>query len=176
MENQTYPAWKHAFMYGVYIGVVLIILSLIIYVLNLFIEKWPGYISYAVLLGGIIISTIVYRNKYLKGFISYSKSFSVGFQVGLITTIIFGIFTFIYMTFLGEEYRSLKMIKAEEKILEFKPDISDYELAKSLEIPKFLYGPLGSTIKVLFLYILFSTLFTLIGSIFVKKEHDKNNN
>ena len=88
MENPTYPAWKQALIYGVYLSIALIILSLIFYVSNLYTESWSAYFSYAVILGGVIISAVQYRNKVLNGFISYGKSVSVGFLTGLFAAII----------------------------------------------------------------------------------------
>jgi hypothetical protein len=170
MENQTYPAWKHAFMYGVYIGVVLIILSLIIYVLNLFIEKWPGYISYAVLLGGIILSSIAYRDKYLKGFITYGNSFSVGFLTGLFTALISAIFTLVFMSFVGDEYTAPILEKAEESLLQRQPDISDEDLARAMKMTRAFMNPVMMAVWVLLADILFSVIFALIISVFVKKE------
>ncbi|MEZ5195054.1 MAG: DUF4199 domain-containing protein [Bacteroidales bacterium] len=79
MENENYPIWKHSFLYGIYLGVALIIVSLIFYILGLYGEQWTGYISYVVLLAGIIMTSIAYRNKYLGGFITFGQSFSVAF-------------------------------------------------------------------------------------------------
>lgn len=170
MENQVYPAWKHAFLYGVIISGVLIVLSLLFYILNLFTEKWPGYISYAVLLGGIIMSTIAYRDKYLKGFIPYGGSFSVGFLTGLFTAIISAIFTFIFMNFVGDEYTAIILEKAEESMIDSRPDISEEDLARAMKFTRQFMNPVMMAVMTLLANILFGVIFSLIVSIFVKKE------
>lgn len=170
MENQDNPAWKHAFLYGVYISGVLIILSLVFYLLELYTEKWPGYISYAILLGGIILSSVAFRDKYLKGFITFNKSFSVGFYTGLFSAIITGIFTFIFMSFVGEEYIALILDKTEESILNSQPNISDEDLARAMKMTRWFMNPVMMAVWALLANVLFSVIFALIVSIFVKKE------
>jgi hypothetical protein len=170
MENQVYPAWKHALLYGVIISVVLIVLLLLFYILNLYTENWPGYISYAALLGGIIISTIAYRDNYLKGFIPYGTSFSVGFLTGLFAAIFSAVLTFIFMTFVGDEYTAVILEKAEESMINSRPDITEEELARAMKFTRQFMNPVMMAVFSLLANILFGVIFALIVSIFVKKE------
>ncbi len=170
MENQNYPAWKHAFTYGIYLGAALIILSLLFYVLDLFIYKWTGYIGYAFVLGFIIISCISYRDKRLNGFISYGQSFSVGFLTGLFASIIAGIFAYFFMTFVGDDYKAMMMELSEERMLETRPDMSDDELEMGLKITERLMTPWWLGVIAFFGNLFFSVIFALIVSIFIKKE------
>jgi hypothetical protein len=170
MENQDFPAWKHALLYAVFISGVLIVLSLLFYIMNLMTEKWPGFISYAVLLGGIILSSIAYRDKYLKGIIPYGKSFSIGFQTSLFTAIITAIFTFIFMTYVGEEYRTILLNNAEEAMLKKQPDISDEDLARAMKITRQFMSPVMMGVFSMLANLFFGVVFSLIVSIFIKKE------
>jgi len=170
MENQVYPAWKHAFLYGVYLSGALIFIFLVFYLLGMFTEKWTGYISYAVLLGGIILSSIAYRDKYLKGFVTFGNSFTVGFLTGLFTAIITAIFTLVFVLVVGEEYTGPILQQAEESILESRPDISDEELAMAMKFTRSFMNPVLMAVMTLLADTLFSVIFALIVSLFVKKE------
>lgn len=170
MENQEYPAWKHAFTYGMYLSGVLIIIFLVFYILGLFTEKWTGYISYAALLGGIILASIAYRDKYLKGFITFGYSFNVGFLTGLFAGIISAIFTLVFVLIVGEEYTGPILQQAEESILESRPDITDEELAMAMKFTRSFMNPVLMAVMTLLADTLFSVIFALIVSLFVKKE------
>jgi len=170
MENQTYPVGKHSLVYGLYLSVALIILSLVFYVLDLYKVSWTGYIGYAVLLVGVVISSFHYRDKHMGGFIPYGKSVSVGFLTGLFASIIVAIFTFIFTSVLGEEYRQTLLQMAEENILSSNPDITDEQLDMALGISEKMMNPGMMSVIALVGYTFFSLIFALIASIFIKKE------
>ena len=170
MENSDYPVWKHSLVYGLYLSVALIILSLLFYVLDLYTETWTGYIAYAFILAGVVISSVHYRNKYLGGYIQYGKSVSVGFLTGLFSAIVAAIFTFVFMQVLGEDYRQVLMQIAEENIISSSPEISDEELDMALNISEKMMRPGMMSLMAFLGYTFFSLIFALIASIFIKKE------
>lgn len=170
MENENYPIWKHSIIYGVYLGVALIIVALIFYILGFYGEQWTGYVSYVVMLAGVVFASITYRNKYLGGLITYGQSFSAGFLTGLFAAIITSIFSFVFITYLGEEYLATQLEIAEETILESRPDISDDELDMALNITKNMMKPWWLSMIVFLSSAFFSLIFALIASIFIKKE------
>ncbi|OQX77233.1 MAG: hypothetical protein B6D61_07515 [Bacteroidetes bacterium 4484_249] len=170
MENQNYPVSKHAFYYGIYTGLGLIVISLIFYLLDLYGEKWTSYISYLILLSGITLSSLSYRNNRLNGFITYGNSVSVGFLTGLFAAIIATIFTYVFLIYLGEDYIKFMLEQAEENILDTNPDISDEQLEMALNISKKMMKPVWISLIVLLSSTFFSLVFALIASIFIKKE------
>lgn len=172
MENQQYPVWKHSLMYGIYLGVVLIILSLVFYILDLHAENWTGYVSYVFILGGVILASVTYRDKYLNGFITYGQSFSTGFLTGLFAAIIGAIFTYFFMLYLGDEFVELMLEKAEETIIEGNPDIGDAELDLALSWTEKIMNPTWISVMALLSSTFFSMVFALIASIFIKKENN----
>ena len=172
MENQQYPSWKHSLMYGLYLGVVLIILSLVFYILDLQGENWTDYINYVFILGGVILASVTYRDKYLNGYITYGQSFSVGFLTGVFAAIIGAIFTYFFMLYLGDEFVDLMMEKAEETMLESNPDMSDEELKLALNIAQKMMNPAWISVIVLLSSVFFSLVFALIVSIFIRKENN----
>lgn len=170
MENQNYPSWKQGLSYGIYTGLATILLSLIFYIADVYGEKWTSYIVYLILLGGIILSSVNYRNNRLGGYITYGKSVSVGFLTGVFAGIIAAIFVYFFITYLGEEYIETALEKAEEGMLEARPDMSDEELDMALKWTQNMMKPGWMTIITVFATAFFSLIFALIASIFIKKE------
>jgi len=170
MENPTYPAWKHAMLNGVYLAVALIILSLLFYILDLFTESWTGFIAYAVLLAGVVLSSVQYRNKHLGGFISYGQSVSVGFLTGLFAGIIAAVFTFIFMQIVGDEYRQMLLQTAEENMLSKNPDMTDDQLDMAMKFTEKMMHPGWMSLMSFLSNTFFSLIFALLASIFIKKE------
>ena len=171
MENQNYPAWKHAITYGIYLGVALIILSLLFYVSDLYTSSWTSYIIYAVLLGGIVISAITYRDKHLSGYISYKESFLVGFYTALFAAILTAIYTGIFMSFAGEEYKAIILQKAEESMIEDYPEMTDEQIDLAMSWTEKMTNPVWLTTIAFISTVFFGAVFSLIVSIFIKKEN-----
>jgi hypothetical protein len=171
MENQNYPAWKHALLYGVYLGAAMIIISLLFYVLNLYTENWTNYIIYVVLLGGIVYSALTFRDKHLNGFITFGQSFMIGFFTVLFAAVITAIYTGIFMSFAGDEVAAIIMQKAEESMLEKKPDMSEEQIELAMKMTERMMSPVWLTIISFLSNLFFGTIFSLLASIFIKKEN-----
>jgi len=170
MENQPTPIWKHALMYGIYTGAALIVLSLVFYVLDLYTENWVSWFSYAALLAGVVMASIHYRDKYNNGLISYGQSVSAGFLTALFAGVVASIYTYIFMTFVGEEFAQTMLSLVEEKTIAGNPDISDEELDMVLDWTSRMFQPTWLTIMGLLANAGMGLVFSLIASIFIKKE------
>ncbi len=70
--------------YGVLTAIGLIMISLMIYLFDLSGITWLSYLAYVVLLAGIILGTIKYRNDDLGGFITYGKALGFGTLVSVL--------------------------------------------------------------------------------------------
>jgi peptidoglycan/LPS O-acetylase OafA/YrhL len=170
MENENYPIGKHALYYGIYTGLGLILISLIFYLLDIYGDNWTSYISYLILLLGIVLSSLYYRDNRLNGQITYGTSVSAGFLTGLFAGIIASIFTYIFITYLGEEFIREALERAEEEMIESRPDMSDEELDLALIWTEKMMKPAWLSIISVLSYAFFSIIFALIASIFIKKE------
>ncbi len=170
MENQTYPVSKHALIYGAYVTVVLIILSLVFYVLDLFGQNWTGYVSYTVLLLGVVLSSYHYRDKYLGGIITYGQSFKTGFLTALFAAIGSGVFTYIFISLMPPEFIQNMLQQTEDKMFESNPDLTDEQIDMAMNMTKKFMNP-GMMAGMAFLaYTFFGVIFSLLTSIFVKRE------
>ena len=170
MENQTYPASKHALIYGAYVTVALIVLSLTFYVLDLFGQTWTGYISYAVLLLGVVIASYHYRDNHMGGFITYGQSFITGFLTALFAAIGTAIFTYIFMLLMPPEFFVNMLQEAEDKMIEKNPEMSDEQIKMAINWTKKIMQPGVMTAFAFLAYTFFGLIFSLLASIFIKRE------
>ena len=70
----------NALSYGLIVGAVLILFSLLMFLLGMHTNKYLGYLGYVFLIAGMAWGTLEYRKKYLGGFISYGKAFTSCFH------------------------------------------------------------------------------------------------
>lgn len=154
--------------YGAIIAVAIIVFSLITFLLNMQDNKGLQSISYIILLAGIILSQFNYRNKYLGGFISYGKAFTVGTFISLVLGIIVGIYTFIFFKYIDPGAMEEVMALQEQQMMD--RGMTDMEIEQAMAIAgKFASVGMYTFFAVLGNFIL-GMIFSLITSIFVKKE------
>ena len=170
MENKKYPSWKFALTYGLYIGAGLIVLTLIFYLIDLHTEKWTSYISYVILLLGILLAQMHYRDKHLDGYITFGQSFSVGFLTGLFASIIAAVFAVFFFSYLGEDFKELLMERAEEKMIAKDPNMSDEQIDMTMEIAQKFMNPGIMAIIGLIASTFVSLILALIAAAFTKKQ------
>ncbi len=155
-----------ALNYGILISVVLILISLVVYMANLFEENWVSLFGYAVLLAGIIAGTIKYRNDYLGGFISYGKALSFGVLTAFLASVITGVFTYVFYQFIAPD--ALERLKeiAEMNILEVDPNASDQQL----DLARRFINPILMLMTSILSYTFIGFIFSLVAAAFLKKK------
>ena len=172
MENKSeYPVWKQAINFGFVISLVLILLSLLWFIFDLSTNKTVSYLSYVVLLGGIVFSAINYRNKRNDGFITYGQSFSVGFFTGLVSAVIMSIFTYIFFKYIATDMIATMIMDAEERLIETNPDMPEEEFDLAMMYTKKFMTVGWMAIWSLLANTFFSLVFALLSSIFIKREN-----
>ncbi|MCD4747360.1 MAG: DUF4199 domain-containing protein [Bacteroidales bacterium] len=176
MENKEISSGKITLNYGLIISVLVILLTLLLYVFDLSLNKYLDSLNYIILLLGIIWGIKTYRDKYLNGYITYGKSFSTGFIIGLYASIIFGIFSFIFYKFLGADIILQILERSEEAAIERMPDISDEQLEITMSFTKKFTSPVMLAVSNFVLFTFFSAIFSLFVSIFIKKEDNSIDN
>jgi len=83
---------RNAVNYGVLLGIVLIIADLLFYMLNISKESNLRYLNFVLIIAGLTVGILNYRNQINGGFISYGKSLGSGVLIGLFASIIVAIY------------------------------------------------------------------------------------
>jgi len=154
--------------YSVIISLAVIVLSLVLFLLNL--DKGTGmeWLPYLVLFGGIWLAQYNYRNKYLGGFISYGKAFSLGMMISLFLAIIMGIYTYVFIKYINPGAMEEAMVIAEQKMMD--RGATDLEIEQGMAIARKFAGVGMFTFTAVFSNFLAGVIISLITAIFVKKE------
>ena len=163
---------KFAMNYGGVLGLVLVAIAVVMWSLGADDNQSivPALLNNSITIAFIAYTITQYRDINNNGFISYSESLKLGTTVAFFSSIILAFYQFIYISYLDPNALSEVMRATEQAMLQSNPEISDEELDMALQITdKFMQphwmmimGMLGGTFM--------GFLYSLIISIFVKKE------
>jgi uncharacterized membrane protein len=164
---------KFAMNYGAVLGLCLMLIALLFWALGIEQQQsvMPSILNNMVIVGFLVYAISQYRDNTNNGFISYAESLKLGTSVAFFSSVIMAFYTFIYITYLNSDMLANIMNMTEQAMLEAKPEISDQELDLALSMTsKFIQphwmmimGVLGGTFM--------GFLFSLIISIFLKKDN-----
>ena len=164
---------KFAMYYGALLGLCLMLIALLFWALGVDEQQsvMPSILNNVVIIGFLVYAIMQYRDNVNNGFISYSASLKLGTTVAFFSSIIMAFYTFIYITSLNPDFVVNILNMTEQAMLEADPEISEQQLDLALSMTsKFMQphwmmimGVLGGTFM--------GFLFSLIISIFVKKEN-----
>lgn len=167
-EKSTF--WKTAMVYGLYLALVLTLFSVITYVAGLILNPKIGYVSIALVIIGVVIAQINYRNRELNGAITYGQALGFGVAIMLFAGIVTALYTLVLYTFIDPGLID-QMKAAQEDALLLKgltPDQIDAAMAMASK----MMSPVWMSIMALVGSVFSGTIVSLITSIFVKKQPD----
>ena len=169
---------KFAMNYGAVLGLCLMLLALLFWALGIDEQQLssnqpsviPSILNNVVIIGFLVYAISYYRDNLNNGVISYGESLKLGTSVAFFSSVIMALYTFIYITYLNPDMLANIMNMTEQAMLDANPEISDQQLDLALSMTsKFMQphwmmimGMLGGTFM--------GFLYSLIISIFVKKE------
>lgn len=168
MEKKT-TLGSNALIYGLATGVVLIIFSMILNMLEMR-ESPLGYVGILILGAGMWYGTIQLREKGLGGFISYGKAWQSGTVISIIVAVIMGIFTYIYLGYIDPGSMEKELIKAEEQMMQ-NPEMTEEQIQIAMEWTRKFMAPPVIAIMAVIGYIIFGMLVALITAAMVKKDN-----
>ena len=159
--------------YGAVLGLCLMLIALIFWVLGVDEQQSviPAILNNMLIIGFLVYAINQYRDNFNNGFISYSESLKLGTSLAFFSSVIIAFYTVIQITYLNPDMLANIMNMTEQAMLEADPEISDQQLDLALSMTsKFMQphwimimGVLGGTFM--------GFLFSLVISIFVKKEN-----
>jgi hypothetical protein len=155
--------------YGVIIALAVIVLSLILFLLNLDQNKPLQFLSYFILIGGIILSQYNFRNKYSFGYIEYGKAFMIGMLTSLFLSIIMGVYTYIFFNFIDPGAMEEVMLQTEQSMLD--RGMTDMEIEQAMAMASKFQSVGMFTFFAVFGNFVAGIIISLITAIFIKKEN-----
>jgi hypothetical protein len=170
MEENPRSSAQNGIIFGLMTGAALVVFSLILYISGQLMNKTLGYLSFVLLIGGMVYGTLEYRKKYANGFLSYGKAFTSCFLIGLFAGLVAAVYTFVFAQFIFPGYGNMILEKAREGMLTSGREMSEEQIDTALEYTRKFTTPVMMAIWGTVTYALFSAIFALIIAIFLKKE------
>ncbi|MEZ5103249.1 MAG: DUF4199 domain-containing protein [Draconibacterium sp.] len=168
MEEKTASIWKSTFISGLYMAIVLILISVIFYVMGNTFSKTAQYLSYPIFVAGIIWGQINYR-KALGGTISYGQALGAGILTMVFASIISSIYTFLLYKVIDPSLQEQLRIFTEEQIVK-QGRVPEEQIDMAVQMATKFQTPAMMVIMGIFGGALIGTIISLITSIFVKKN------
>ncbi len=169
MEQKS-SNFKVALTNGIYLGIVLIFYSIILWILGVEREHWLQYLSFLIMLIGTFIAQKNWRDKYNEGFLTYGKAFSNGFLTILFGSILTAVYTYAFFEFIAPAEHLAMLEAAEERIFDQNPNISEEEFDMAWKWTSMMMKPWMLAILGILGSVFAGLIFSAITSIFIKKE------
>jgi len=167
MEQQPTSLWKSSLTSGLYLGIVLILVSVVLYVAGLTFETWVQYISYPILIAGAAYAQISYR-KSLGGEMTYGQALGVGVMSIIFASVLSSIYAYILYTVIDPSLLEQIRLMTEQKIIE--QGVPDEQLDTAMNIAMKFQTPAAIAIMGIFGGALIGLIISLITAIFTKKN------
>jgi hypothetical protein len=163
---------KFAMNYGAFLGLCLVALAVIMWSVGIDDKQSiiPGLLNNGLTIAFIAYAIIQYRDINNNGFISYSASLKLGTTIAFFSSIILAFYSVIYVLYINTEALSEILKLTEQTMLEAQPEISEQELDLALQMVNKFMQPHWMMIMGMLSGTFMGFLYSLIISIFVKKE------
>ena len=116
MEEKSVSIWKTSLTTGVYLAIVMILVSVIFYVTGNPFSKVAQYLSYPLMIGGIILGQLSYK-KALGGTLTYGQAIGAGVLTMVFASVISGIYNYLLFTVIDPSLQEQMRIFTEEQII-----------------------------------------------------------
>jgi hypothetical protein len=168
MEEKTNP-WKANLTNGAILALVGITYSLIMYFMDLTLNKTQGYILIVIQIGLLFYLLKSYRDNIMHGQITYGQSVGAGVIISLYYAIATSIFTYILYAVIDPGLVAKQLAVAEEA-MRAKGGLTDSQIDAGMQFTSKIMKPGVLAITGIFGGLLWGTIISLLVSIFIKKE------
>ena len=164
---------KNAMNYGAIVGLAMVIISILFYIMGQESSEWGAYVHYIILTLGMVLGIKHFRDNINGGYLSYGKCLANGVMIGFFASLITSFYSYVFFTFIDPSIIQVMLDQAEQNLID--AGTADEEIEMAMVYTKKFMTPLLLTVATLFSYTLLSFLFSLIISIFLKRNDDSFN-
>jgi FtsH-binding integral membrane protein len=167
MEEKVNP-WKSNLTNGLILGLVGIVYSLLMYFLNLSLNKSQSYIFMIIQIAVLYFLLKSYRDNFKHGQITFGQSVGAGVIINVYYAVIMAIFTYILYTMIDPGLIAKQLAMAEEGMVKkgLPQATIDAGMAFTAKIMKPVILAITSTIFI----VIWGVIISMLVSIFIKKE------
>jgi amino acid transporter len=154
-----------ALRYGFITGFVTVIYSLILNITEQNTNTWLGYISFIILIVGIVMAHKHYKSEN-HGFMTYGQGLGIGSLLSLIVGALSGIFMYIYIKLVDNSFMERMQ---EQQIVELeKRGMSDEQIEQAIQVSQKMTSPEMMVVWAIVGTLLFGFILSLIISAITK--------
>lgn len=168
MEEKPVSLMKSSLTYGIYLGIVTILLSVVLYVLGYTFEKWVQYSTLPIIIGGIIWAQIAYK-KALGGEMTYGQAIGVGTMTAIFSSVLSAIYTYLLFTVIDPSLIEQLRLFTEQQIVE-QGKVPEEQLDMVIEMMTKFQKPWIMAVSAIFTGGFMGVIISLITGIFTKKN------
>lgn len=159
---------KIALINGIYMGLALIIVSLVLYLLDVPRDSYVQYISYLVMIVLTVVFVKQWRDQHNGGYISYGGALGHGFLIILFGSIISAIYIYVFFSFIAPGELAIMLEEAEQQL--YERGMSDQEIEVAMQWTGMMMKPWMMAIWVIVGGAIGGLIISAILAIFLKKE------
>jgi hypothetical protein len=119
---------------GAILSGISILFSIVIYVFNLYELSWLSWVSYAILIGGLVYGAILYSNQNNHN-VTFGNLFAHGFKTTAVVIVITVVFSFISIKFLFPDMVD-KILEMSRKQMAKNPQMTDDMIEQAITMTK----------------------------------------
>ncbi|MEO8773931.1 MAG: DUF4199 domain-containing protein, partial [Gelidibacter sp.] len=162
---------KFAINYGVILGLVMVVISVMTYITGLALEgaQWPTAIYYLIFPIVILYAIAQYKKRNFN-ILSLSDALKVGVLIGVISGIVFVVYSLIFNYFIDPDFQNQIMDVARDNMLEQNPDMTEEMVAQGMKFVEMFMNPAIASAFWIAMSSLFGLIYSLIGGLVMKKE------
>ena len=171
MENQKITTVKTALNFGLILGGISLVYSLMLFFLDMHYqgETATSLIGYTLLIG-LVLWAIMHFKKNNDGHISLTEALKTGVGTVLISAIIVCIYTIVMIQYLDPEFLDKSIEYQKQKMLQENPEISLESVNKMFSMQKEFSGPFIISGFIIIFNLFFGFIISLIVGLIVKKS------
>lgn len=170
MENLQPTPYKTAMNYGAVLGLVLILFSVLLYVLDQTTNQALSWISYVFLAIGIVLGTKAYRDKVNGGYITYTQALWTGTLIVFFASFLSAFYTYIFTKFIDPGMIEKILEQTEMEMIEQKK-MGEDEVEMAMKYTRMFVTPAMMTVTVVLATTILGFIISLITSAILKKEN-----
>ncbi|MFC4721273.1 DUF4199 domain-containing protein [Geojedonia litorea] len=170
METQKPTVGKFAMNYGIILGVIMILISVIMYVTGMSLEgvQWPQFLYY-IIFPVVIFYAIGQYKKQNANVLSLGEALKTGVAIAAISAVVYVIYGLIFNYIIDPEFMGQMKDVVRDKMLEAPNATQDMVDQQMKVVEMFMNPAIGSAIWI-GASMLFGLIYSLIAGLVMKKE------
>lgn len=171
MENQTAKASKSILTYGIIFGVIAVLLGVVMYVTNSYLDPHWSFTLIGFLIFIVIIPLgIKAFKKENGGFLSVGEAIKVGVGIALIAGIITAVWSLLLSNVLVPDYYEQMADMQRAKMIEYAPNLTESQLDSAMETNSMFSSPWITVALTLVMYMFIGLLVALVAGLVMKEK------